>query len=287
MLVASLSATGVSSPLQPEPLTGASGRADASQSGNPVGLRQTTSRATPEDMQNFVIFSRARSGTTWLIAMLNGHPELSCDGELLLGVKDDTGLRKFYQDFDRTGRLHTGIKGREQNKKTIKAQGFKWFHYQGGIHLFQPYYNWNIDNVTRAADTERAEEWARWLLKNQFKVVVFEREDRLARMVSEAKHNMMRDYVCTTEQCVEEHAKMKVRLKAEHLADKLKDDEEIGKKTMGWLSHHGFGGQQALRSLAPPHWHARLHRRGCVHILHRLWLACRAADRAVRSGCVW
>ena len=80
---------------------------------------------------------------------------------------------------------------------------------------------------------------------------------------------------------------MKVRLKAEHLADKLKDDEEIGKKTMGWLSHHGFGGQQALRSLAPPHFHARLHRRGCAHILHRLWLACCAADQAVRAGCVW
>ena len=77
MLVASLSAAGVSTPLQPEPLTGASGRADARESGNLVGLRQTTSRATPEDMQNFVIFSRARSGTTWLIAMLNGHPELS------------------------------------------------------------------------------------------------------------------------------------------------------------------------------------------------------------------
>ena len=90
-------------------------------------------------VQNFVIFSRARSGTTWLISMLNGHPEISCDGELLLKVKTDAALKQFYAAFDRSGRLHEGTKAREASKRRIGAQGFKWFHYQGGIHLFQPY----------------------------------------------------------------------------------------------------------------------------------------------------
>ena len=188
----------------------------AKQCGNDGNAADKLDRAKPAglaDVQNFVIFSRARSGTTWLISMLNEHPEVSCDGELLLQVKTDAALKQFYGTFDLSGHLHVGTKARERSKRRIGAQGFKWFHYQAGIELFEPYYNWNLNNATRARNEERAQEWAAWLQRNHFKVIVFERQDRLARMVSEAKHNMLMDYVCTTEKCVDEHGKKKVHLK--------------------------------------------------------------------------
>ena len=262
MLAVALTSMGVARPLQPEPeidaTVGRSSRHGASH--RPMRfnrLNRLARRTQPADRQNFVIFSRARSGTTWLISMLNGHPAISCDGELLLTVKNDSALNEFYDDFDRTGLLHTDVKPREKNKKKILSQGFKWFHYEAGIQLFEPFYNWNIDNQTRTGDVARAEGWAAWLLKNRFKVVVFEREDRLARMVSEAKHNLMGDYVCTTEKCVEAHANMKVYLKPEHLVLKLQDDEKIGKKTMSWLNSHGFNRQQVSAH-------------ECPHMRHRL-----------------
>ena len=220
-------------------------------------------RAKPGEaagVQNFVIFSRARSGTTWLISMLNGHPEISCDGELLLQVKTDAALKQFYAAFDGSGRLHEGTKARERSKQRIGAQGFKWFHYQASIELFEPYYNWNLDNATRARNEDRAQKWAAWLQRNHFKVVVFEREDRLARMVSEAKHNMLKDYMCSTEKCVDEHRKKKVYLKPEHLKLKLLDDEEIGTSTVGWLNKHGFNDSQVHRARCA----TRMRRPPCV-----------------------
>ena len=236
LAAATLAAAGSLRPLQPE----------QEQRGGPndAGGSSTSKLPEAEAAQNFVIFSRARSGTTWLISMLNGHPEVSCDGELLLRVKTDTALSDFYEAFDRTGRLHEGTKARERSKRRIGAQGFKWFHYQAGIELFEPYYSWNSDNATRARHDARAQEWAAWLRRHRFKVVVFEREDRLARMVSEAKHNMLMDYVCTTEKCVDEHRRRKVYLKPEHLKLKLRDDEELGTGTMGWLGRHGFDASQ-------------------------------------------
>ena len=183
-------------PLQPEPENRGGGGGGGSSSGDTRGSAgKQLARAKPGEaagVQNFVIFSRARSGTTWLISMLNGHPEISCDGELLLKVKTDAALKQFYAAFDRSGRLHEGTKAREASKRRIGAQGFKWFHYQAGIELFEPYYNWNLDNASRARNEGRAQEWAAWLQRNHFKVVVFEREDRLARMVSEAKHNLLK-----------------------------------------------------------------------------------------------
>jgi len=259
MLAAALAAAGSLRPLQPEqeagslvPLRpeqesrggGGSSSGDAHGNGAAGKLLAKAKPGEAAGVQNFVIFSRARSGTTWLISMLNGHPEISCDGELLLQVRTDAALAQFYEAFDGSGRLHEGTKAREQSKRRIGAQGFKWFHYQAGIELFEPYYNWNLDNASRARNEDRAQEWAAWLQRNHFKVVVFEREDRLARMVSEAKHNMLKDYMCSTEKCVDEHRKKKVHLKPEHLKLKLRDDEEIGTRTVGWLNTHGFNGSQ-------------------------------------------
>jgi hypothetical protein len=266
MLAAALAAAGSLRPLQPEQEAGSlvplqpeqeSRGGGGSSSGDAHGdgaAGKLLARAKPGEaagVQNFVIFSRARSGTTWLISMLNGHPEISCDGELLLKVKTDGALTQFYEAFDRSGRLHEGTKAREQSKRRVGAQGFKWFHYQAGIELFEPYYNWNLDNASRARYEDRAQEWAAWLQRNHFKVVVFEREDRLARMVSEAKHNMLKDYMCATEKCVDEHRKKKVYLKPEHLKLKLRDDEEIGTSTVGWLNQHGFNGSQVRRARCP------------------------------------
>ena len=100
-------------------------------------------------------------------------------------------LRVFTR-FQLRGTSLLASKAREASKRRIGAQGFKWFHYQAGIELFEPYYNWNLDNASRARNEGRAQEWAAWLQRNHFKVVVFEREDRLARMVSEAKHNLLK-----------------------------------------------------------------------------------------------
>ena len=279
MLAAALAAAGSLRPLQPEqeagslaPLQseqesrggggggGASSSGDANGDGAAGKLLAKTKPGEAAGVQNFVIFSRARSGTTWLISMLNGHPEISCDGELLLQVKTDAALAQFYEAFDGSGRLHEGTKAREQSKRRIGAQGFKWFHYQAGIELSEPYYNWNLDNASRARNEDRAQEWAAWLQRNHFKVVVFEREDRLARMVSEAKHNMLKDYMCSTEKCVDEHRKKKVYLKPEHLKLKLRDDEEIGTSTVGWLNRHGFDGSQVRRARRP----TRMRRPPCV-----------------------
>ena len=279
MLAAALAAAGSLRPLQPEqeagslaPLQseqesrggggggGASSSGDANGDGAAGKLLAKTKPGEAAGVHNFVIFSRARSGTTWLISMLNGHPEISCDGELLLQVKTDTALTQFYEAFDGSGRLHEGTKAREQSKRRIGAQGFKWFHYQAGIELFEPYYNWNLDNASRVRNEDRAQEWAAWLQRNHFKVVVFEREDRLARMVSEAKHNMLKDYMCSTEKCVDEHRKKKVYLKPEHLKLKLRDDEEIGTSTVGWLNRHGFDGSQVRRARRP----TRMRRPPCV-----------------------
>ena len=266
MLAAALAAAGSLRPLQPEqeagslvPLRpeqesrggGGSSSGDAHGNGAAGKLLAKAKPGEAAGVQNFVIFSRARSGTTWLISMLNGHPEISCDGELLLQVRTDAALAQFYEAFDGSGRLHEGTKAREQSKRRIGAQGFKWFHYQAGIELFEPYYNWNLDNASRARNEDRAQEWAAWLQRNHFKVVVFEREDRLARMVSEAKHNMLKDYMCSTEKCVDEHRKKKVHLKPEHLKLKLRDDEEIGTRTVGWLNTHGFNGSQVRRARRP------------------------------------
>ena len=149
MFAAALAAAGSPRPLQPEFENkggdGGAGSSSGEADGNAADKLDRAKPAVLADVQNFVIFSRARSGTTWLISMLNEHPEVSCDGELLLQVKTDAALKQFYETFDLSGHLHVGTKARERSKRRIGAQGFKWFHYQAGIELFEPYYNWNLN----------------------------------------------------------------------------------------------------------------------------------------------
>lgn len=130
----------------------------------------------------FVVVSLARSGTTWLMSLLNQHPRIHARSEMLLHSKTAAESEHLLAAFDVPGprphrrpRPHLPPPKKKHQvfvrESPRKAVGFKFFDGQGGESL----------------DAAAPSGIAAWLRANGAKVVVLERQG-LARLVSQVKH---------------------------------------------------------------------------------------------------
>lgn len=172
---------------------------------------------------HFMVVSRARSGTTWLMDMLNQHTnggelDTGAWGELLLDDGDARGPVELQNNLH--GFVHGIVDafayGKGANWGTLEdrarfaqrpVQGFKWFNGQGGIDVSQM--NSTTDWLERPLDPARihANMQATWIFahfleKYQIRVVKLERND-FARFVSEEKMNHTAISACSDDRCKE------------------------------------------------------------------------------------
>ncbi|MDJ0633951.1 MAG: sulfotransferase domain-containing protein [Xenococcaceae cyanobacterium MO_188.B29] len=109
-----------------------------------------------------------RSGSTFLVSLLNQHPDISCESEIFSLQKVNKNLFRLPQFPDRET-----VRDKLDNiyQKNLKANGFK-FKYQGQYDLYPDVYEYLLEN----ADT--------------IKVIFLYRKNRLKAAIS--KQNQMR-----------------------------------------------------------------------------------------------
>lgn len=89
-------------------------------------------KVTPAKLKHdFLIISEQRSGTAYLVAMLNAHPNITCEYELF---KHSMCLKKDFHKCheDKMDRAY-GYKGKDANRRKLfgKSVGLKWMLNQG------------------------------------------------------------------------------------------------------------------------------------------------------------
>ena len=212
-----------------------------------LGQSPQLPRMPPE---HFVLFGKARSGTTWLLSMLRAHPEITAHGEILLGHNASDAIKNTLPQF-----LESGC------QPTSRACGFKWI--SGQLFSFKPIPSisnipappvedpWHTalpamaadlvhltaigahDNLTTAEGLQAqtphrptaehhwhstASEWfCEWLLLHRFKVIMLEREG-LERLVSKIKLDQTHVWRCTDANCSAAAAAYKVTVNATTIA---------------------------------------------------------------------
>tara|TARA_B110001452_G_scaffold266635_2_gene274022 strand:+ start:3562 stop:4656 length:1095 start_codon:yes stop_codon:yes gene_type:complete len=181
----------------------------------------------PSTQSRFIVIGRPHSGAGWLKDMLNVHPNISCYGELL-SERTASDLSKWYRQVafgDENMLRKDSLDDAKQfrTKKHAQVEGFKWYHSQGDIDLFEPYWAVNHTNVSRAQAYSRAEGFAKFLKEYNFKVIIVDREDRVTRYVSEQQQG----------------AKGGFKLDVDEMANQLHLDRQYGDQTKHWLDQRG------------------------------------------------
>src|SRR5699024_1614793 len=69
-----------------------------------------------KDYKRFIVLTRSRSGSNWLISLINSHPHLKSDGEI-------------FHDLNGRSYQHILAKTFSKQPSFIKAKGFKIFYY--------------------------------------------------------------------------------------------------------------------------------------------------------------
>mmetsp|Transcript_29962 Transcript_29962/g.100143 ORF Transcript_29962/g.100143 Transcript_29962/m.100143 type:complete len:293 (+) Transcript_29962:205-1083(+) len=134
----------------------------------------------------FAIVSRARSGTTWLLSMLNSHPHIRCKSEILLRKNASEARRTILPEWQQwaAGQPCKTRRPAPPSLKTARcARGFKWF-------------NGEAFDVTR--DSENAHWYLEFLSK--IKLILLERQG-LDHVVSQIKHQNTALFQCKTAEC--------------------------------------------------------------------------------------
>ena len=202
-------------------------------------------------MQPFIIFSKERSGTTWLLSMLRAQPEITAHRELLLWRNASDAIENILPRFLESGCHPTSL-----------ACGFKWFSGQAfsfipnittprvegaghtalpamaadsvqlkpasahdnltaaeheGLHARTPLYR----PIAERDPLNNESEWfCEWLLLHRFKVIVLEREG-LERLVSKIKLKQTHVWRCIDTNCSAAAAAYRVAVNATTVVEEL------------------------------------------------------------------
>ena len=201
MLALVSSSLALAAPLQPEAITwpeedarkdvSFDGQKEAASYGGYWSVPVNAS-TNPSTQGRFVIISRPHAGAGWFKDMLNAHPDINCYGELL-SPRGPAHLSKWYSEFLKGEKKMLRREGPDakddlelySKKKDVPFQGFKWYHSQADIDLFEPPWHNGDDNTTRAEAYSRASGFIKFLKDYDFKVFIIDRQDRVTRYVSE------------------------------------------------------------------------------------------------------
>lgn len=145
----------------------------------------------------FVVLSQGRSGTTWLLSMLNSHPDVHCSGEILL---------KAGSNKEKWSHLENALEHMRNSKES--AVGFK-------VMLGQRPYDdiarcdVDIENCTSYTPSQKSyAQFCAWLERKAVKVVALERQglghytSRLQHKQDRQMHRGIADYKCESAECV-------------------------------------------------------------------------------------
>ena len=183
----------------------------------------------------FVVLSEARSGTTWLLSLLNQHPKVRAKSEILYTAKDSAEVDAKLEAFARAA------------KRTPRnvATGFKFFDGEGGEHL----------------DGRRMDRGiSAWLSRQNARVVVLERQG-LARFVSAQKHSQAvrnsadiletglierksENFKCETTDCVDRARKRRIWINATTVVDRLDRESDRWSSIIAWTRRYRFADVQ-------------------------------------------
>ena len=192
---------------------------------------------TAQALLPFVVLSKRRSGTTWFLELLNQHPQVRAEGEILLrertAAEAMARLKAFMRERrDGAGGVAAGF------KLLVDDDGGRGWHLLAG------------DNGTLAE----------WLVKRRFKLLVLEREG-LARLVSMRKHDAaVRDfdallaagalhsknekYKCFSADCVDRARARAVTLDASRVVRDLDREYDAWTQLLAWVRRYTFADVQ-------------------------------------------
>jgi len=179
------------------------------------------------DITRFVVLSQARSGSTWLVNMLNSHPNVLAFGEYLsswagnnvdgdgLVCKPQERLAKLdnINDWKQCSEWNFADKRKwlEAAKTGPVATGFKWFNHHGGWDLDWARHQKNCP--TDGCQTcKEPSDFSSWIHDKNVKLILLERSASLPYFISEMKQHAFGTNRCTDPECAEKVAKQKVRV---------------------------------------------------------------------------
>ena len=136
----------------------------------------------------FLVLTGARSGSTWFGELLNAHPQVDYQGEMMTSATEYPTVREALQ------LLH-----RVHGSCAFQATGFKWFPGQGGM------------------DFRHDTELSTWVLKHDFRIILLSRYgfDRYLSL-QRALHTGIWD--CQDEGCVGQQRNKKITIDVDHVA---------------------------------------------------------------------
>ena len=192
---------------------------------------------TAQALLPFVVLSKRRSGTTWFLELLNQHPQVRAEGEILLrertAAEAMARLKAFMRERrDGAGGVAAGF------KLLVDDDGGRGWHLLAG------------DNGTLAE----------WLVKRRFKLLVLEREG-LARLVSNRKHknaiqnfdtlltagtiaSKSEKFKCASADCVDRARARGVTLDASRVAGDLDSEHDDWTRLLAWVRGYAFADVQ-------------------------------------------
>lgn len=181
------------------------------------------------DITKFVILSQARSGSTWLVNMLNSHPNVLAFGEYLsswaghnvdgdglvckpqerLAKLDDINNWKECNEWNYADKR----KWLEAAKTGPVATGFKWFNQHGGWDLDWARHQRENNCPTDGCQTcKNPSDFSSWVRDKNVKLILLERGPSLPHFISEMKQHAIAASRCADSECAERVAKQKVRV---------------------------------------------------------------------------
>lgn len=179
------------------------------------------------DITKFVVLSQARSGSTWLVSMLNSHPNVLASGEYLsswagphvdgdgLVCKPQERLAKLdnINDWKQCSEWNFADKRKwvEAAKTGPVAMGFKWFNQHGGWDLDWARHQENCP--TDGCQTcKEPSDFSSWIHDKNVKLILLERSASLPHFISEMKQHALDTNRCTDSECADRVAKQKIRV---------------------------------------------------------------------------
>ena len=191
---------------------------------------------------NFAILSQARSGSTWLNTMLNGHPRILSYGEYLSEYaganRDNDGLvckplQRLAEFRDAANLLECHEWNYDDKRVWANASqsgpvalGFKWFNNQGGWDLDYARHRGEKCPKTGCRMCKEPSEFIGWLREHRAKLIVLVRDASLSHFISEVKHDESGKFQCQDSACAEGTASEKVFVDLDRLRRWLRYTED-------------------------------------------------------------
>jgi hypothetical protein len=186
--------------------------------------------AAAANRTTFVVISKARSGSDFLLSLLNSHPDVCAVDEMLIATPHDklgAYLTAVSDEFGRSAdplpRMHqkcfdtrrAWASKRRGGRSTTSAVGFKFFSGQCGVQTTE----WPIKKETLSNETAL---FRSWLRAGRVKLLLLEREGLDALVSNAIKHIGHKDSPdekstkvathCFDAACVSQVSELRIRL---------------------------------------------------------------------------